>query len=152
AEEQRRREEEERRRREEELRNQAVTSVGAVMDYLNARAQGNSYAMQNFFADTVQYKYKNYRYVSRSTVIDDIQSGWNRWVYRNYHLVSLGVNGNVVEVVYSFSLSESNRRKNAHGYTKETWHMNDNGQIYYWDEQINKNNAPSLSPNMKQLY
>ncbi len=152
AEEQRRREEEERRRREEELRNQAVTSVGAVMDYLNARAQGNSYAMQNFFADTVQYKYKNYRYVSRSTVIDDIQSGWNRWVYRNYHLVSLGVNGNVVEVVYSFNLSESNRRKNAHGYTKETWHMNDNGQIYYWDEQINKNNAPSLSPNMKQLY
>ncbi len=60
---------------EEELRNQAVTSVGAVMDYLN-----------------------------------------------------------------------------AHGYTKETWHMNDNGQIYYWDEQINKNSAPSLSPNMKQLY
>lgn len=146
----RRREEEEARKRAEANKRSAYVQM--VREYLDARAYGQSYVLSNRYADTVQYKYSNYRNVSRSTVLVDIEKGWNRWIYRSYSLHSIGVRGNVLEIVYRFDLSEGSGRKTASGYTKETWHMNDNGQIYYWDEVINKNYAPSLSPGMEQLY
>lgn len=130
---------------------ESIITPDYLYGYIQSRADGNYGALSAYFADSVEYKYSNFSVVSRNRVMEDIQEGWNRWRGRSYRLISAGRAGNRVEVVYSFNLRENNTNKSASGYTKEIWHVNENGRINYWNEQISKRSAPSLSAGFEPL-
>ncbi len=129
-----------------------LITASQIRNYVQCRADGNYYGISSMFAGTVQYKYADFRNVSRDTVLEDIQAGWNRWIYRTYTLEAAGINGNKVELIYYYQLKEANGRKSAKGYTKEIWNLNSDGKIYYWDEELSKKSAPKLSPGMTRLF
>lgn len=119
--------------------------IEKVHSYLAARTNGDSYGMRAAFAASVHYKYCGKKNVSRDAVIKDIQAGWERWVSRSYSLQSIGVRDNVVEVTFFYDLYDANG-KNAYGYSKEVWTLNNDGEITDWDERLSKQTAPSVSP------
>lgn len=127
-------------------------SIRQVHEYIEARTMGNIAVFETMFSDYVQYKYSDFKIVPRRDVLNDIQSGWERWVYRSYRLIDVGISGNEVEIIYSYDLKENNGKKTAKGYTKEIWNLDANGKINFWSETLSKKSAPSLSPEMKSIY
>lgn len=114
----------------------------------SSRAIDNVDVLKSMFADELDYQYIKGKRASRSEVIADIEDGWNKWPTRSYDLLVAGRNGKTVEVIYSYSLSNYEIKKEAKGFTKETWILNTHGKIVKWRESISKKEIPSLSPEL----
>lgn len=122
-------------------------------NYIEARKEVNSIlaidnieVLKKMFADELDYQYIKDRRASRSEVIADIEDGWDKWPMRSYDLLAAGRNGKTVEVVYSYSLSNYETNREAKGFTKETWILDDDGKIVVWREQVSRKAPPALSP------
>ena len=122
-------------------------------NYIAARKEADSSGgidnvdvLKSMFADEVDYQYIKGRSASRSEVIADIEDGWSKWPMRSYDLLAAGRKGKTVEVVYSYSLSNYETKKEAKGFTKETWTLDDHGKIAVWREQVSRKKVPALSP------
>lgn len=122
-----------------------------VSSYLRARAYGDGSSLSSDFASSVVYKYSGKNAVSRDTVLRDIESGWQRWVSRSYRVISVGVKGRTVEVIFFYNLVD-NTGKSASGYSKEIWQLNESAQIVTWDEQLSKTAEPKLSAGFDSIY
>lgn len=118
-----------------------------IHGYLRARASGDGYGLAAAFADVVNYKYSNFRNVSRSTVMDDIRSGWNKWPERTYRPIRAGYRGPVVEVVYQYQFRTASGKR-VTGYSKESWTLDAQNRIAAWTETTSRQSPPALSPGL----
>lgn len=100
--------------------------------------------LKDMFSNVIDYQYITGRLATCEEVIDDIKDGWNKWPHRSYAVVTAARKGNIVEVVYSYTLSNYETKTKATGYTKEIWTLDDQEKIVAWREIISKT-PPDLS-------
>lgn len=121
--------------------------IALVEQYVRNRANGDGYRLSRQFADVVNYKYSGFKNVSRSTVMDDIRSGWDKWPGRSYRLIRAGYNESVVELAFRYEFRTASGKR-VSGYSKETWTLDDQNRISAWTETTSRQAPPPLSPGL----
>ncbi len=121
--------------------------ITLVDRYVRYRESGDGNRLAGLFADVVNYKYSNFKNVPRSTVMDDIRSGWDKWPRRSYRMIRAGYRDSMVEFVFQYQLRTSSGKR-VSGYSKETWTVDERNRIASWTETTNRQNPPPVSPGL----
>lgn len=121
--------------------------IALVKQYVKNRASGNGYLLSEQFAEVVNYKYSGFKNVSRSTVMDDIRSGWAKWPGRSYRLIRAGYRDSTIELAFRYEFRTASGKR-VSGYSKETWTLDDQNRISAWTETTSRQAPPPLSPGL----
>lgn len=121
--------------------------IALVEQYVRNRANGDGYRLSGQFAEIVNYKYSGFKNVPRSTVMDDIRSGWDKWPGRSYRLIRAGYRGSTIELAFRYEFRTASGKR-VSGYSKETWSLDDQNRISAWTETTSRQAPPPLSPGL----
>lgn len=128
-------------------------------EYVECRQNGYVNILAGLFADQVDYQYIKGKMATREDVVKDIAGGFQQWTQKEYNLIASGKKDNVVEVIYSYSVTKIDAPKDQYGsslpisgYTKETWTLDEQGKIAKWRESISRKEPPLLSQGMSVTF
>jgi len=123
----------------------------SVSANFRARTNGDAELMRSIFSDAVCYQYNRYRTVSKECVMQDIVEGWDKWPVRRYELLQMGVNNDYAQIIFRYSLSNPATGASTAGYSKETWGLDEEGKIVFWEESVSKKARPKLDKEYRTI-